>query len=103
MAKKIQLRHGVVLLAIIRILHDGNRTGYDLMVETDYPSGSIYPALSRMHAAGYIQIASSVQDKGPQGTVYQLTESGREWAAPPLALLQMTPKRRTIKGVFAPA
>jgi DNA-binding PadR family transcriptional regulator len=49
--------------------------GYQHFVEASF--GSIYPALTRLTAEGYVSVREEVQDKRPDRKVYSITPAGR--------------------------
>lgn len=56
--------------AVIETLRDGSSGHFDL------PTGTVYPALHRLEAAGYIRSRWSVVS-GRRRRTYELTEAGR--------------------------
>jgi DNA-binding PadR family transcriptional regulator len=73
-------------LFVLQALAQGHRFGFDIMDATELPSGTVYPALRRLEAAGYV--TSNWEDDGkarkanrPRRRNYQLTPSGREQLA----------------------
>ena len=97
---RVELLQGTLDLLILRTLLGGpthghaiakhiQRTSEDLLqVET----GSLYPALHRLEAKGWIAASWELSDKGKRARYYRLTPSGAE-----------TARRRTIQvaGVLA--
>jgi len=74
----ITLPTGLVLQAI----HEGSRYGFDIIDATGLPSGTVYPALRRLEAAGCLE--SEWEDEGaaeaegrPPRCYYRLTPEGR--------------------------
>src|SRR5262245_27249579 len=86
---QIELLRGTLDLLILRTLQAGpthghaiakhiQRTSEDvLQVET----GSLYPALHRLEAKGWIAASWELSDKGKRARVYKLTPSGRKQLA----------------------
>src|SRR5213075_2015253 len=86
MPKRIELLQGTLDLLILRTLLYGpahghaiakhiQRTSEDLLqVET----GSLYPALHRLEAKGWIAAAWEQSDKGKRARFYRLTPLGRK-------------------------
>lgn len=75
-----------VALLCLAILHEGEATGYEIKkasVEGDYRHfvdasyGSIYPALSRLAAEGYVTSREVAQSGRPARKVYAITDRGR--------------------------
>ena len=67
------------------------RYGYDLMDETGFPSGKIYPILARLTRAGWLvrerEGIDPAQEGRPARYMYRLTERGTEAARYELAEL----------------
>ncbi len=72
-------------LAVVAVLADTNDWchGYDLMVQADVKSGTLYPLLMRLESQGLLeaQWVESPQAGRPQRHVYRLTQAGRDWVA----------------------
>jgi DNA-binding PadR family transcriptional regulator len=69
-------------LFVLQALAQGHRFGFDIMDATRLPSGTVYPALRRLEALGFV--ASAWEDDGqarranrPRRRNYQLTPAGR--------------------------
>lgn len=83
---RIELLQGTLDLLILRTLRFGPAHGHAiakhiravsedvLQVET----GSLYPALHRLEAQGWISSTWELSDKGKRAKYYQLTRSGRK-------------------------
>ena len=88
---RIDLLHGTLDLLILRTLLPGpshghaiakhiQRTSEDLLqVET----GSLYPALHRLEAKGWIAASWELSDKGKRARYYRITRDGPEAAGQP--------------------
>jgi transcriptional regulator len=86
MNRKIDLLQGTLDLLILRTLLGGSAHGHAiakyiqrtseelLQVET----GSLYPALHRLEAKGWIQASWDLSDKGKRARYYKLTRQGRK-------------------------
>lgn len=86
MNRKLDLLQGTLDLLILRTLLGGpehghaiarhiRRTSEDLLqVET----GSLYPALHRLEAKGWIEASWELSDKGKRARYYKLTRDGRK-------------------------
>src|SRR5690349_19740174 len=86
MATRLELLQGTLDLLILRSLLAGpshghaiakhiRRTSEDLLqVET----GSLYPALHRLEAKGWIGASWELSDKGKRARYYRLTRAGRK-------------------------
>jgi transcriptional regulator len=85
-ARRLELLQGTLDLLILRTLLGGpthghaiakyiQRTSEDLLqVET----GSLYPALHRLEAQGWISASWELSDKGKRARYYRLTARGRK-------------------------
>src|SRR4051794_41562433 len=85
-ATHVELLRGTLDLLILRTLVSGpthghaigksiQRTSQDLLqVET----GSLYPALHRLEAKGWIAASWELSDKGKRARIYRLTPKGRK-------------------------
>lgn len=72
---------------ILAILQFGEATGYEIKKQStegafsyfvDISFGSIYPALSRLEALGFVTARTELQDGKPDKKIYSITESGRQ-------------------------
>jgi PadR family transcriptional regulator, regulatory protein PadR len=85
MSEKLELLQGTLDVLILRTLLSGAAHGHAiakhiqstsedvLQVET----GSLYPALHRLEAKGWIDASWEVSDKGKRARFYRLTRAGR--------------------------
>lgn len=85
--------------AILGILTQGSRSGYDIKKEItgsiDHfwheSYGQIYPTLKQLHDDGLVNKTTELQDGRPNRNVYTITETGREalldWLRQPVELL----------------
>jgi PadR family transcriptional regulator PadR len=85
-SSRIELLQGTLDLLILRTLVFGPSHGHAigkrirsvsddvLQIET----GSLYPALHRLEAQGWISAAWQLSDKGKRAKYYRLTRSGRK-------------------------
>ena len=77
--------HGTLDMLVLKVLSDGPLHGYAIAVQLDRLSkqvlrveeGSLYPALYRMEARGWLSSEWSVTDTGRRARFYRLTRSGR--------------------------
>ena len=86
MNRKLDLLQGTLDLLILRTLLGGTAHGHAiakhiqrtseelLQVET----GSLYPALHRLEAKGWIEASWELSDKGKRARYYKLTREGRK-------------------------
>jgi PadR family transcriptional regulator PadR len=84
--KKVELLQGTLDLLILRTLRGGPNHGHAiarhiqrtseelLQVET----GSLYPALHRLEAQGWIDASWELSDKGKRAKYYHLTARGKK-------------------------
>jgi DNA-binding PadR family transcriptional regulator len=90
--------------AILQAINRGFAYGFDIMDATGLPSGTVYPALRRMEAAGFIasrweSAAQAQRDQRPPRKYYELTPSGqaaREAASKRYRLAE-SPRARAAK------
>ena len=73
---------GYATIAVLKAVRDGYGYGTDIMDRTGLPSGTVYPALSRMDERGYLrsrwekrEVADA--ERRPRRRYYRLTPSGQ--------------------------
>jgi DNA-binding PadR family transcriptional regulator len=73
---------GYSTTAILVAIKDGARYGLDIIERTRFPSGTVYPALSRLERRGYVtgtwedrRVAD--REGRPRRRYYQITPDGR--------------------------
>ena len=84
---------------ILQAVATGYQHGFDIMDMTGLPGGTVYPALRRLEAAGYVgskweQHRIARQQQRPPRRYYELTRSGREVLAEAVKryrLLELSP------------
>jgi PadR family transcriptional regulator, regulatory protein PadR len=80
----IQLRKGILELAVMGVLYHERHYGYSLVrVLTESGSvslkeGTIYPILARLNTDGLVRSEWVESDQGPPRKYYALTASGRQ-------------------------
>jgi len=80
----VQVRKGVLELAILNAIGARRRYGYDLVKElVDSPllgvtEGTVYPLLSRLRTQGLIATELEESAEGPARKYYVLTRNGRK-------------------------
>ena len=72
--------------SVLRAIADGVRYGFDIMDRTELPSGTVYPALSRLERDGFVKshgrISSKAHgDRRPPRRYYRITARRRAGAA----------------------
>jgi PadR family transcriptional regulator PadR len=79
--------------ATVSVLHAiaaGVRYGFDIMDRTELPSGTVYPALSRLERDGFVKsrwedLARAHGDRRPPRRYYHITAQGERALADALA------------------
>lgn len=71
----------VTAVAVLQALANGHEYGFGIIDETGLPSGTVYPALSRLERDGYVRSAwerdrDAHRDGRPARRYYRLTASG---------------------------
>jgi DNA-binding PadR family transcriptional regulator len=69
-------------MAILKAIAAGYRYGFDIMDVTGLPSGTVYPALSRLERDGLLQFSwedpqIAQREKRPPRKYYEVTPDGR--------------------------
>ena len=72
---------GYASVAMLVALRDGARYGLEIMECAGLPSGTVYPALSRMEERGLIAGQWTDPEAGRPRKEYALTEAGRTYRA----------------------
>ena len=75
-----------VALFVLQALAQGYKYGFDIMDATELPSGTVYPALRRLEALGFVAStweneSSAHRQNRPRRRNYQLTPAGRRQLA----------------------
>jgi DNA-binding PadR family transcriptional regulator len=68
-------------LSVLHAVASGVRYGFDIMDRTDLPSGTVYPALSRLARDGYVKshwedLRKAHDDRRPPRRYYRITPHG---------------------------
>ena len=85
---------------VLQAIQQGHRHGFDIMRATALPSGSVYPLLRRLEAAGLVEsqwelVTSAREEARPQRRYYAPTLSGRA------ALADARERLRVQQALFA--
>jgi transcriptional regulator len=86
---RLELLQGTLDLLILRTLLTGRAHGHAIAKHIQHTSeellqvetGSLYPALHRLEAQGWIAAAWQTSDKGKRAKYYELTARGRKQLA----------------------
>ena len=86
---RVDVLQGTLDLLILRTLAGGSRHGHAIAKHIQRTSeellqietGSLYPALHRLEAKGWISAAWALSDKGKRARYYRLTPAGRRQLA----------------------
>ncbi|MEZ5286248.1 MAG: PadR family transcriptional regulator [Vicinamibacterales bacterium] len=86
-------RLSISAASVLQAIADGRPYGFDIIDATGLPSGTVYPALSRLERDGYVRSSwedtDSAHDAGrPPRRYYRVTASGRTALADAHARLQ---------------
>lgn len=79
-----QLLKGVLDLAVLAVLRDGDGYGYDVLRRLrqggleEVADASVYGTLRRLYRAGYLTSYVVPSDEGPHRKYYGVNEAGRE-------------------------
>jgi DNA-binding PadR family transcriptional regulator len=68
-------------VAVLHAIADGVRYGFDIMDRTELPSGTVYPALSRLERDGFVKsswedLRKAHSDRRPPRRYYRVTAEG---------------------------
>jgi PadR family transcriptional regulator PadR len=90
-------------VSVLQAIADGVEYGFDVIDRTGLPSGTVYPALSRLERDGYVRSAwedrrAAHKDGRPARRYYRITAPGsralRDAVDYYRSLLPLTPSRR---------
>ena len=70
-------------MAVLKAIAAGYRYGFDIMDVTDLPSGTVYPALSRLERDGLLRFSwedpeIAQEGKRPPRKYYEVTKAGND-------------------------
>lgn len=73
---------GLTTLRVLHAVASGVRYGFDVMDHTDLPSGTVYPALSRLERLGLLRSrwedpVVAQREKRPPRKYYRITREGK--------------------------
>ncbi len=83
MAHDAQMLKGVLALLLLSLLSEQDGYGYTIVTRLkeagfdDLAEGTVYPALTRLEAAGHLESYLQRSDSGPARKYYRTTDSGR--------------------------
>jgi len=74
-------RLSVTAVSVLQAIADGFEYGFDVIDHTGLPSGTVYPALSRLERDGYVKSAWEDEDRAhrdgrPARRYYRVTAPG---------------------------
>ena len=74
-------RLSITALSVLQAIADGHEYGFDVIDSTGLPSGTVYPALSRLERDGYVRSAWEDEARAhgegrPARRYYQVTAPG---------------------------
>jgi DNA-binding PadR family transcriptional regulator len=87
---------------VLHAIATGVRYGFDIMDRTDLPSGTVYPALSRLERDGFVRShwedpVKAHGDRRPPRRYYRITPHGERALEEALARFQaLKPVRQTL-------
>jgi DNA-binding PadR family transcriptional regulator len=76
-------RHlGYAVVSVLHAIADGVSYGFDIMDRTELPSGTVYPALSRLERDGFVRShwedpVKAHGDRRPPRRYYRMTPEGK--------------------------
>ena len=85
-AAQRELSRGTIELAVLALIKDDRRYGYDLLSSlatatggfVGIKEGTLYPVLHRLEDAGYIEATWEAEGRGKPRKYYAITDVGRE-------------------------
>lgn len=97
-------RLSITSCSVLRALVDGTRYGFDVIDQTGLPSGTVYPALSRLERDGYVTSSWEAEsaahaDGRPARRYYRVTAAGvRALAEATAHYRALLPLSRPVRG-----
>lgn len=98
-------RLSITAVSVLQAIADGHQYGFDVIDQTGLPSGTVYPALSRLERDGYVKSAwederDAHAEGRPARRYYKLTAPGVKALADAVAYYQaLLPARpRLLRG-----
>ena len=93
---------------ILQAIANGYAYGFDIMDATGLPSGTVYPALRRLEAAGLVasrweNAAAAQREQRPPRKNYDISKLGRITLADAVARYRLTEDRAARAGKPSPA
>jgi DNA-binding PadR family transcriptional regulator len=90
-------------VAVLRAVTDGVAYGFDVIDHTGLPSGTVYPALSRLERDGYLRSAwetdaHAFADGRPARRYYRVTAAGNRALREALAAYRVLLPLRPVRG-----
>lgn len=79
----VQLRKGVIELAVLKIIEEKSRYGYEIITQLDkvgfeIVQGTLYPLLTRLRKEGLVSYEWQESQQGPPRKYYELTPEGQD-------------------------
>jgi DNA-binding PadR family transcriptional regulator len=98
-------RLSITAVSVLQAVADGYRYGFDVIDQTGFPSGTVYPALSRLERDGFVTSAwepepAAHAEGRPARRYYELTAPGVKALADATAYyrsLLPAPRARTAR------
>lgn len=89
---------GLAAIRVLQAIASGSEYGFDIIDATSLPSGTVYPALSRLERDGLVRSSwedpvKAHRDRRPPRRYYRLAPEGRRALDAALAGLQLTTPR----------
>jgi DNA-binding PadR family transcriptional regulator len=100
-------RLSIVAVSVLQAIATGFEYGFDIIDTTGLPSGTVYPALSRLERDGYVRSAwederRAHRDGRPARRYYRVTASGARALAGALAYYRTLIPAADVPGTGRP-